>query len=178
MFVSVQILWSRKVRACENERELAIILTLARSGARISELINLRTSDLYERSLIIRKGKGNKHRVTFIAEDAEQAIQDYHDTLDFDPVWLISGRNGSQLSRQFVHRLVVAISQKAGIKKAVSPHTLRHTFATNLLMDGARIEDVQKMMGHANIRNFLIYMHFTNDYLKSKYDKSITKMLV
>lgn len=166
------------VNACKNKRERALILTLIRSGVRVSELVNLRTADLYERSLIVRRGKGKKHRITFVAEDAELAIEEYHRSLDFEPAWIVCGQSGLQLTRQYVHRLVVAIAERADIKKEVSPHTLRHTFATNLLMDGARIEDVQKMMGHVNIRNTLIYMHFTNEYLKSKYDKSITKMLV
>lgn len=165
------------VVACKNPREKVIILFLIRSGVRVSELIDIRTDDLYDRSIVVRNGKGGKSRITFVSSDAERAIVAYARSEAISSEWLIHGATGKQLSRQYIHRLVKQISIRAGIKKDVSPHTLRHTFATNLLMSGARIEDVQKMMGHANIRTTLIYMHFTNDYLKSKYDECNTIML-
>lgn len=159
------------IKSCRDLRERAIIKCLLRSGIRVSELINAHEEDLYDRSLLIRKGKGGKPRITFITEAAEQAIKDYHSSLSFKPQWLFCGATGNKLSRQYVHRLVTNVAKRSKIEKHISPHTLRHSYATTLLMNGARIEDVQPMMGHKNIRTTQIYMHFTNDYLHKQYDK-------
>lgn len=167
----------KMVHYCRDLREKAIVLVLIRTGVRVSELINLLTEDLFDRSLIVRKGKGKKSRITFISEDAEKALSRYHSSLNFESKYLICGKTGKMLSRQYVNRLIVQIAERANIKKKVTPHTMRHTCATNLLHSGARVEDVQKILGHANIRNTLIYMHFTNDYLKCKYDESTTIQL-
>ena len=166
----------RMLAACRDEREKAIFLALVRSGLRVSELINTRTEDLFDRSIVVIKGKGRKNRITFIAEDAEKAIECYHKTLDFEPYWLICGATGGKLSRQYIHKVIKRIALRAGIKKEISPHTMRHTCGTNLLMNGASIQDVQKILGHANIQTTLIYAHFTNDHLKSQYDKATHEM--
>ena len=97
--------------------------------------------------------------------------------MSFDPQYLISSESGRQLSRQYVARIVSEVAKRARLTKHVSPHTLRHTCATNMLRDGVGVENVQKILGHANISTTLIYLHFTNDYLKSKYDQSATKAL-
>lgn len=164
--------------ACKDTRECALILCLLRSGLRVSELINARKDDLFDRSLVVRKGKGGKPRVTFISDDANNAIILYHREIGVDQVYLFPNKSGSKISRQYVSRLVTSVAQRAGITKKVSPHTLRHTFATNLLRAGARIEDVQPMMGHTNMRTTRIYMHFTNDYLKQRYDDIMQNALV
>lgn len=165
------------VRACKTPREKALILLLVRSGVRVTELINIKTDDPYDRSIIIRFGKGKKHRIVFIAHDADDAIRAYHASLPSKPQYLICGETGKQLSRQYVARVIATVSRRAKITKNVSPHTLRHTCATNMLRDGVGIENVQKILGHANIQTTLIYLHFTNDYLKSKYDQSATLAL-
>jgi integrase/recombinase XerD len=160
----------RLIRACRNPRERALILFLLDSGVRVSELVNARTSDLYERTLAVRKGKGGKPRATFITEEANEAINIYHSTLH-PQTYLFPNAVGGQISRQYIARKVSEIAARACINKKVSPHTLRHTFATNLLRKGGRVEDVQPMMGHTNIRTTLIYTHFTNSYLHDRYDK-------
>lgn len=159
----------------DNVRDRAIILTMLRSGVRVSELINLRTTDLFERSLIVRCGKGKKPRVTFINEEAERAIADYQKTKKHTE-YLFTNYLGDKLSRQYVHRLVTIYGAKANTTKTISPHTLRHTFATNMLRKGARVEDVRPMMGHANISTTLLYMHFTNDFLHQRYDDVMEKV--
>lgn len=162
------------IEACESSRNRAIIMTLVRSGLRVSELSDLRYDDLYERSIVVRKGKGGKARVTFIDEETEAAIKQYLSTKQRTP-YLFTNAQGGQLSRQYIFRIVKMKALKAHIEKKVTPHTLRHTFATMLLQNGARIEDVQPMMGHANISTTRIYMHFTNDYLHQRYDEFIAK---
>lgn len=159
------------ISACTSQRDRAIVLLIIRSGLRVSELIDLRSDDIFDRSVVVRCGKGQKPRVTFITEDADEAVRLYHDSFKKLPEWCFPAQSGEKLSRQYVHRIIVTAATSAGIKKKVSPHTLRHTFATNMLRSGARVEDIQPMMGHSNIRTTLIYMHFTNDYLKQRYDE-------
>lgn len=166
------------LKACKSDQERAIFLTLTRSGARVSELINLRTEDLFEGSVIIRRGKGGKSRIAFIAPDAADAIQKYHSSLKAAPEYLLCGRTGKQLSRQYVYQLIKRVAERSGITKEISPHTMRHTCGTNLLMNGMSIQDVQKILGHKNIQTTLIYMHFTNDYLKGEYEKATSNMLM
>lgn len=153
-------------------RDKAIIYTLIASGLRVSELVDMRTEDLFERSIVVRCGKGKKPRVTFITLECEQIINEYLSTKE-RTYYLFTNLSGEKLSRQYVHRVVKNAAK--GIEKKVSPHTLRHTFATNLLRKGARIEDVRPIMGHANIQTTAMYMHFTNGYLHDRYDEFMDK---
>lgn len=152
----------------------AIILTMLRSGLRVSEITELRTDDIFERSIVVRCGKGKKPRVTFISEDAEQAIAAYLQTKK-PTVHLFTNNSGEKFSRQYISRIVTHYGTLADTPKHISAHTLRHTFATNMLHLGARIEDVQPMMGHANMQTTRMYMHFTNDYLHKRYDEIMAK---
>jgi len=161
------------IAATQNNRERAIILLLLRSGLRISELCDLRRDDIFERSVVVRNGKGSKARVTFIDLETERVLCDYW--RERPSQYAVCDRVGGDLSRQFAHRVIVTVARRAGLKKSVTPHTLRHTFATNMLRAGARVEDAQKMLGHANIRTTMIYLHFTDDYLHSRYDEFIGK---
>lgn len=160
------------MRAPVSPRDRAIVYTLIRSGLRVSELADARYDDLYERSIVVRCGKGKKPRVTFIDYQTEQTILEYLKTKP-RTYYLFTNCYDERLSRQYIGRIVKQYAIDAGIEKKVTPHTLRHTFATNLLHNGARIEDVQPMMGHASIQTTRIYMHFTNDYLHKRYDEFI-----
>lgn len=157
-------------------RDKAMIHFLARSGVRVNELSQMRLHDLYNRSVVVRKGKGGKNRVTFITKECDEDIKRYiRQRRGNAPGYLFPNPMGESLSRALIARKVKFYALKAGIEKDVTPHTLRHTFATGLLMRGARIEDVQPMMGHSNIRTTAIYMHFTNEYLGGRYDLYMDK---
>lgn len=158
------------IRAAKNVRDKALIMTILSSGLRASEVLNLKDDDLYQRSLIVSKGKGGKPRVTFINSETEQVIRQYHHKRSIDSIYIFTNSFGHQLSRQYLSRMISETAMKAGIKKKVSAHTLRHSFATNMLRRGARIEDVQPLMGHSNISTTRLYMHFTNEYLRERYD--------
>jgi len=164
---------TRLLSVIDNQRDKAVIHTLISSGLRVSELANLLYDDIENKSIVVRKGNGQKHRVTFITEACRSCISAY---LSSKPrtVYLFTNLQGDPLSRQFIYKIVKQYALKAGIEKEISPHTLRHTFATNLLRNGARVETVQPLMGHANIQTTLIYAHFTNPYLQSEYDKFST----
>ena len=168
------------IKSARNLRDKALIMTILSSGLRASEILNLKEDDLYRRSLIVSRGKGGKPRVTFIDPLTEKSIREYHHKREADSVFVFTNSFGKPLSRQYLSRMISETALRAGIKKRVSAHTLRHSFATNMLRKGARIEDVQPLMGHSNISTTRLYMHFTNEYLRERYDmfnKDIDKTL-
>lgn len=168
------------IKSARNLRDKALIMTILSSGLRASEILNLKEDDLYRRSLIVSRGKGGKPRVTFIDPLTEKSIREYHHKREVDSVFVFTNSFGKPLSRQYLSRMISETALRAGIKKRVSAHTLRHSFATNMLRRGARIEDVQPLMGHSNISTTRLYMHFTNEYLRERYDmfnKDIDKTL-
>lgn len=168
------------IKSARNLRDKALIMTILSSGLRASEILNLKEDDLYRRSLIVSRGKGGKPRVTFIDPLTEKSIREYHNKREVDSIFVFTNSFGKHLSRQYLSRMISETALRAGIKKRVSAHTLRHSFATNMLRKGARIEDVQPLMGHSNISTTRLYMHFTNEYLRERYDmfnKDIDKTL-
>jgi len=155
-------------------RNLTIIEMLYSCGLRVSELINLKLSDLFiEEDFIKVTGKGNKQRFVPIGLNTQKLILSYlkiHrplikiSTNDSDTIFL--NRNGKKLTRAMIFTIVKKIKIKAGIKKNVSPHTFRHSFATHLLENGADLRSIQMMMGHESITTTEIYMHLDKSYLK------------
>ena len=158
----------------EGERNCAILETLYGCGLRVSELVGLKISDLHlEEEYILVTGKGNKQRLVPIGEIAIKHIklwQDhYRSTLKIkkeaeDTLFL--NRNGGKLSRIMVFTIIKDLAAKAGIKKTISPHTLRHSFATHLVTGGADLRAVQEMLGHESITTTEIYTHLDRKYLR------------
>ncbi len=163
-------------------RDRAIIELLFSSGLRISELVSLDkdTINLKRKEFMVR-GKGQKDRPIFISNLSEQYITEYlnnrKDTMM--PLFInYSPRNNQgeaiqskRLSARSIQRLIARYAKLAGITKVVSPHTLRHSFATELLMNGADIRSVQAMLGHSNIATTQIYTHVTDSHLKEVHNK-------
>ena len=160
--------------AAEGQRNRAIIETLYGCGLRVSELVYLKISDLQPQAEFIRvTGKGNKQRLVPVGQQALKHIQlyiattrkilparkEYEDTLFLN-------RFGRQLSREMVFNIIKALSKAAGIKKTVSPHTLRHSFATHLMEGGADLRAIQEMLGHESITTTEIYTHLDREYLR------------
>jgi len=172
-------------------RDRAILELLFSSGLRVSELINLNRDklDLKNQEFSVR-GKGDKIRVVFISDTAKQALQKYLDKrMDIDPAVFVRDTkalekfrprvdqpradkkgvrdiNNLRLTPRSIQRIVKYYAAKAGIIKDVHPHTLRHSFATDLLINGADIRSVQSMLGHSSITTTQIYTHITNTQLK------------
>lgn len=152
-------------------RDRAILETLFSTGLRLSELCNLgRYIDL-ERGEVSVRGKGDKLRVVFLSEGAKSAIAKYlkkrTDTDDFLFVSLDkSGKAIGKITPRSVQRLIEARARKAGIPKKVHPHQIRHSFATDLLINGADLRSVQSLLGHANVSTTQIYTHLTNKELR------------
>lgn len=162
---------NRLLEATQNPRDRAMIHFLLATGMRVDEMLETRLHDLYERSVVVRCGKGRKPRVTFITPNCLADIKKYLRKRGRHEGYLFQNPNGDKMSRVIPARKVKYYAEKAGIEKTVTPHTLRHTFATTILRKGARVEDVQQMLGHANIRTTSIYLHFTNEYLSNRYDQ-------
>jgi site-specific recombinase XerD len=159
-------------------RDLAILHLLYSTGLRVSELSNLNRKDVNLDSREFRVvGKGRKARIVFLSETAADHVKRYLDARNDNWVPLfISNSNRSRvdsligedrrLEPQAIERIVREISTRAGLVKKVTPHTLRHTFATELLKNGADIRSVQEMLGHASITTTQIYTHLTNKRLR------------
>lgn len=163
-------------------RDRAILELLFASGLRVSELVGLNRDhiNLKRREFMVR-GKGEKDRLVFVSEEAAGWIEQYlaKRTDNIKPLFIrysgskkvdMSG-NYSRLTARSVQRLVARYALMAGITKHVSPHTMRHSFGTDLLMNGADLRTVQVMLGHSNISTTQIYTHITDPHLKRAYEK-------
>ena len=158
----------------DGERNLAIIEVLYGCGLRVTELIELKISEIYWKEGFIRViGKGNKERLVPLGKIASKHLKVYlnevrvHQKLNnefIDHVFL--NKNGKKLSRVMVFKIIKRLTELAGIKKNVSPHTLRHSFATHLVEGGADLRAVQEMLGHQSITTTEIYTHLDKNYLK------------
>lgn len=156
--------------AKSNVRDYAMLHVLLSSGMRVTEFCNLKTTDLFRRSISIKNGKGRKHRVTFISHVAQSALDKYIELIRGDAFYLFPNPKGKPLSRVVIANKVRYYTKKAGINKHVTVHTLRHTFATEYLDSGGRIEDLQQILGHADLKTTMIYLHFSNERLHRSYD--------
>lgn len=167
-------------------RDIAIMETLYSTGLRVSELASLNRAqvDLQRREFMVR-GKGRKPRIVFLSEKAASIIQSYlaQRSDNFEPVFLSHsrGKRGTiqditlsekhRLTTVSIENLVRKYARQAGIIKKVTPHVLRHSFATELLINGADIRSVQEMLGHASITTTQIYTHLTNKRLREVHEK-------
>jgi len=163
----------------EGERNKVMIETLYSCGLRVTEMIQLKISDLFFEEGFIRViGKGNKQRFVPINSYMIRLVDTYKDHIrssfkiqkDFEDT-LFLNRRGKQLSRNMVFMILKDLTKKAGIDKTVSPHTLRHSFATHLLENGADLRAIQQMLGHESITTTEIYMHLDKSHLKQVVEK-------
>ncbi len=158
----------------EGYRNKAIIETLYSCGLRVSELINLQITNLYFEEGFIRVfGKGNKERFVPASGLVEKEIKQYFDyTRNHQEVkkghedFVFLNRRGGQLTRIMIFTIVKDLAAKIELKKTISPHTFRHSFATHLVDGGANLRAVQEMLGHESISTTEIYTHLSNDYLR------------
>ncbi|HCI56410.1 MAG TPA: site-specific tyrosine recombinase XerD [Bacteroidales bacterium] len=156
----------------EGHRNKAIIETLYGSGLRVSELVNLRITDIHrEEGFLIITGKGNKQRMVPIGSRALKEIDLYFEQRRlipkiYDENIVFLNRRGRRLTRVMVFTIIKDLASRAGIKKNISPHTLRHSFATHMIEAGADLRAVQEMLGHESILTTEIYTHIDRSFLK------------
>lgn len=171
-----RLLDSPKDNTLKDLRDKAILELLFSTGLRVSELCSLTSDiDLTSEELSVR-GKGNKVRVVFISDEAKDAIKKYLAMRkDMSDALFVQIKNekssGSALTRRSIERIVKQHAIKAGISKKVTPHVMRHMFATDLLGNGADLRSVQVMLGHANINTTQIYTHVTDKHLRDIHKK-------
>ncbi|WP_396188926.1 site-specific tyrosine recombinase XerD [Flavobacterium sp.] len=157
----------------EGERNKAMLETLYSCGLRVSELISLKISDLFfEEGFIKVTGKGNKQRFVPISSSTQKYIETYKDLIrnhisiqkGFEDT-LFLNRRGKQLTRAMVFTIIKDLALKINLKKTISPHTFRHSFATHLLENGADLRAIQLMLGHESITTTEVYMHLDRKHL-------------
>jgi integrase/recombinase XerD len=169
-----QIISAIDLSTDEGQRNKAIIETLYGCGLRVSELTELKISNLFFKEDFIKVvGKGNKQRLVPIGKITQKQILLYKDKVRVhQPVqkahedFLFLNRRGKKLSRVMIFNIVKEITEISGIKKNVSPHTFRHSFATELIERGADLRAVQEMLGHESISTTQIYTHLDKQYLR------------
>jgi integrase/recombinase XerD len=156
----------------EGHRNKAIIETLYGCGLRVSELVNLRLTDIhYGEGFVVVTGKGNKQRLVPVSGKALKEIDIYMLDRNRLPVIhdqniLFLNRRGAKLTRSMIFTIIKDLAAKAGIRKNVSPHTFRHSFATHMIEAGADLRAVQEMLGHESILTTEIYTHIDRSFLR------------
>jgi site-specific recombinase XerD len=163
-------------------RDRAILELLFSSGLRVSELVNLNRGHVNtKRREFMVRGKGQKDRPVFVSKSAAERVDDYLATRmdNLPPLFLSYSRNSvasmtgdyRRLTARSIQRMINKYAKLAGITKHVSPHTMRHSFATDLLMNGADLRSVQSMLGHANIATTQVYTHVTDEHLRDVHER-------
>ena len=153
-------------------RNRLLIEVFYATGTRVSELINIKYKDIDTYNKTIRiKGKGNKERIVYYGD----YVVKYMNMYKHNGEYLFTNDAGDQLTILDVENIIKDIMKNISIKTHVTPHTLRHTFATHLLNNGADIKSVQELLGHANLSTTGIYTHVSSDRLKDIYFKSFKR---
>jgi len=161
----------------EGGRNRAMLEVMYSSGLRVSELVDLRLNNIYADSGFLKvTGKGNKERLVPVGSDALKYLTIYVEQLRGKPPhkhpkkgfesYAFLNRNGARLTRVMVFTIIKSLAQQVGLKKSISPHTFRHSFATHLIEGGADLRAVQEMLGHESITTTEIYTHLDRDYLR------------
>lgn len=157
-------------------RNKAMLETLYATGTRISELINLELNQIDFQERIIRvTGKGKKDRIIPLADSASDALEEYiNNYRDYlikkETNYVFLNKDGNRISRQGFFKILKSLCKEAGINKEISPHTLRHSFATNLLNNGADLRVIQELLGHENLETTEIYSHLSNKKIEDDYN--------
>lgn len=159
----------------EGQRNRAILEVLYGSGLRVSELVNLKLSNMYlDKEYMLVEGKGSKQRLVPLSTEAVKQLRYWFTDrarLNINPGhgdWCFLNRYGRQLTRVMVFIIIKRLAEQAGIHKTISPHTLRHSFATHLLQGGANLRVIQELLGHENLATTEIYTHIDVNFLREE----------
>lgn len=158
-------------------RNKAILEVMYATGARISEVINLELNQIdFEECIIRVVGKGKKERIIPLDDVAIEALDNYINNYRLFLIknetrnYVFLNKNGEKISRQMIFKILKNLANKVGITKEISPHTLRHSFASNLLNNGADLRVIQELLGHENLETTEIYSHLQNKKIKDDYN--------
>lgn len=169
-----QLLEAIDMSSPEGARNRAMLEVLYSSGLRVTELVDLRVNNVYFDVGFLRViGKGNKERLVPVGKDALKFLKSYKEEVrvhisiqkGFES-YMFLNRRGKKLSRVMIFTIIKQLAEKIGLRKVISPHTFRHSFATHLIEGGADLRAVQEMLGHESITTTEIYTHLDRDYLR------------
>ena len=159
-----------------NQRNSVIIELLYATGIRVSELVNIKISDIdiNERTIKVL-GKGSKERMVIFNNHTKKAIEiylndGYHEFNKLSNGYLILNKDGNKLSERYIRNIINKLVTKAGLDIKISPHTFRHTFATDMLEDGSDLMTVKELLGHESLNTTSIYTHVTNEQIRKVYE--------
>ncbi len=170
-----ELLESIDISTTEGLKRRLLIEMFYSTGCRVSEMINVKISDIDFTNKTIRiMGKGSKERIVYFGDYASKYLDNYLSKVKCDK-YLFTNKKGEKLTINEVEQIVKDIMKHISIKTHVTPHTLRHTFATHLLNNGADIKTVQELLGHANLSTTGIYTHVSSDRLKDIYFKTFKR---
>ena len=151
-------------------RDKLIFEILYSTGVRVSELVNIKVKDIdFENKSIRIFGKGKKERIVLFGDQALKLINIYLDQRGFTSEYLILNNRGNRITTRGVDLIIHKNSLKSGLKNKITPHTMRHTFATHMLNDGANLLTVQELLGHENLKTTQVYTHVSNERLRNVY---------
>ena len=168
-----RLLDSIKAETLLDKRNLAMFETFYSTGMRVSEMENLNIEDIdFKRQMIKVFGKGSKERIVPVGRRALTAIKNYRDALKEKFIPLFLNKNFSRLSARSIRRILDGLVKECGLNIQVSPHTLRHSFATHMLDSGADLRGIQEILGHVSLSTTQIYTHVSMDKLMQVYDKA------
>jgi integrase/recombinase XerD len=166
----------RMVNAADNLRDRLLVLLLFTTGLRVNELVSVRVAEVdVERRTIRVRGKGAKERIVYFPEFVQPVLAEYMKTINSE--WLFPSETSSHIHYTTVERVLKRLKKKAGIDKRVTPHTLRHSFATLSLAAGLDIREIQELLGHSSLNTTQIYTHVSRERLKTDYESMWEKIL-
>lgn len=167
---------SKNINSIINLRDKAILEVLFSTGLRVSELVNLKKEEInFKKNDLTIRGKGNKLRIVFLSNQAIYWLRKYLEKRSDISLWLFvrhdravnnNNEEKNKITPRSIQRMIIKYAKIAGITKKITPHVLRHSFATDLLTNGADLRSVQEMLGHSSITTTQIYTHITNRQLK------------
>lgn len=159
-----------------NQRDALIIELLYATGLRVSELVNIKIKDIDRNEKVIKVvGKGSKERIVLYNNHTKRAMDiylddGYHIFNKLNSGYLILNKDGNKLSERYVRNIINKLVRKAGLDIKISPHTLRHTFATDMLEEGSDLMTVKELLGHESLNTTSIYTHITNEQIRKTYN--------
>ena len=164
----------------EGRRDASILELLYATGVRVSELVALNVQDIdFEEGFIRAWGKGSKERIVYLYPEALSNLREYIGGARAELVSnkkgetaLYINNRGERLTRQWVWNILKTAAKKSGVDPKITPHTLRHSFATHLLQNGASLRHVQELLGHSNISTTQVYTHLTDSHIRDEYGRS------
>ena len=157
------------INSIKNKKHKLIVSLLYSSGLRLSEVINLKRKDIEtsRNVILVKQGKGKKDRITILSKNVKNQLVDYLIETKFNSELLFEGRNSKKYSSKSIQKIVESSAKEVGIKQHITPHMLRHSFATHLLEDGVDIRYIQKLLGHSNLETTTIYTHVAKNQIEN-----------